>query len=568
MLETHLQTTRYYTEQRLFEEHQAVWEQYVQIFEHTYGRRPVIYDLYCGEGGYSRGARAVGVECYGFDINPKYRERYESEFAFGPHGKRVSMGSGMRFTCMDLDGPAFWDELTQRGRYGDLPPPDLIHASPPCSCYTKLNNLKEGQTDRRLEKEVSRVDGVINKLQELEVALPHLVWQVENVPESKKHVESQVPTVLLCGTMMGHYVIRHRLFYCNFPVECKLPHEHSGKVVGSRGMNRSPTKEGEIPNMYGVYSRRYEGRGSYDEWHGALGHTPGTFSREGIVGVLPMGYGRLLTSQMVARSVQLKTGLPIFTPSEITHHQRAVLQHLAERGCSAILQPADSVAAEAVLHSDAVVDGAQLLPVEETTDAASSPYHITASDQLQDPWLSRVCRMLKDTTSKVYRSGMWTERNGLLYYVDIDETGRELLRQCVPSSKQHELMHQSHHTADSGHRSRSLYSNLSRRYYWFGMKDDCEAFVLQCKHCNERAPAPLSQVKPGDVPMPSLPFHTLHIDHKADLIPSGPYRHILVVVDALTRYTLYIPVEDRSSVTTFRALFNNVFCVFGRTAKC
>ena len=43
-----------------FEQIAEHWDQYVGAFTMTHGRAPVLYDLYCGEGGYSRGARASG----------------------------------------------------------------------------------------------------------------------------------------------------------------------------------------------------------------------------------------------------------------------------------------------------------------------------------------------------------------------------------------------------------------------------------------------------------------------------------------------------------------------------
>ena len=66
----------------------------------------------------------------------------------------------------------------------------------------------------------------------------------------------------VCGSMMGHRVFRHRTFYCNFQPLVDLPHDHHGKLVGTRGMGLtapsphqqfSPTPQ---PNMWGVYSYR------------------------------------------------------------------------------------------------------------------------------------------------------------------------------------------------------------------------------------------------------------------------------------------------------------------------
>ena len=45
----------------------------------TLGDGPVVYDLYCGEGGFSRGARLMGARCYGFDKVNGMRHAYEND---------------------------------------------------------------------------------------------------------------------------------------------------------------------------------------------------------------------------------------------------------------------------------------------------------------------------------------------------------------------------------------------------------------------------------------------------------------------------------------------------------
>lgn len=68
----------------------------------------------------------------------------------------------------------------------------------------------------------------------------------------------------------------------------------------------------------------------------------------------------------------------------------------------------------------------------------------------------------------------------------------------------------------------------------------------------------------GSRPEPPYPFHTIHIDHK-DLSsrPSGGFSHILVVVCALTRYKVFIPVVSTSAEATFDALIERVTGIYG-----
>eukprot|EP00965_Chrysotila_dentata_P149617 4940789-Pleurochrysis_carterae.AAC.1 len=49
----------------------AHWERYVTAFRNVHGRSPVIYDFFCGEGTFSRGAVLAGAQVIGFNIQDR-----------------------------------------------------------------------------------------------------------------------------------------------------------------------------------------------------------------------------------------------------------------------------------------------------------------------------------------------------------------------------------------------------------------------------------------------------------------------------------------------------------------
>ena len=71
------------------------------------------------------------------------------------------------------------------------------------------------------------------------------------------------------------------------------------------------------------------------EWHGALGHPPGTFSAVSIGSVLPQGYGRYLTAMMTAHLMHEKTGMPLEDPIRATPDHRQCLEAWAIGGFEA-----------------------------------------------------------------------------------------------------------------------------------------------------------------------------------------------------------------------------------------
>ena len=154
----------FWTEQKDFDEYCRSWERHVSMFEATHGRALVIYDLCCGEGGFSRGARMTGAQCFGFDLNAAHAKRYEYEYGTPD---APAMGSGMKFTHIDVTAATFWDEMEAHGKFGTSPRPDFIHISPPCKDHSRLGKVKS-RGDRT--PEVS-IDWAIRQLKRVEKSM-------------------------------------------------------------------------------------------------------------------------------------------------------------------------------------------------------------------------------------------------------------------------------------------------------------------------------------------------------------------------------------------------------------
>ena len=571
----------FWTEQKDFDDYCQYWERHSSMFEATHGRAPVIYDLCCGEGGFSRGARMTGAKCFGFDLNAAHAKRYEQE-----HGTigASPMGSGMKFTRLDVTAATFWDEMEAEGKFGDLPRPDFIHISPPCKDHSRLGKVKS-RGDRT--PEVS-IDWAIRQLKRVEKAmlardgLP-LMWQVENVPESEASVSESVTGIArLCGTMMGHRVFRHRVFYCNYKAVDALPHHHSGKWVGSRGLHYSADNDfkrfGHLPppNMYGVYSQPSGGRGSLSEWHGALGYAPHTFSTKGIVGALPISYGRLLCAQMAAHHMSRMFYSPIVNPHDSDSPTSALLDEWAVTGYSpprwaaprAEPKPARKLATllGKLSESDPLPEPeTTTTPELQTEDEGGAAYDVTRQEQLRDPHLNWILKRLElPKTAALIRAQLlrtWIVKAGRLWRIGVSEDGEEQDKLAVPSQGRGPLLRRFHMLCHRGHEP--LYHAVSVGYYWPNMLGDCVDFVNSCVICAGVKSRNLTKAPIHPVPTPARPFNVIHVDHKGPLPRSGPYVHIMVITCALTRFTLYIPVPNVTADETVKQLMGRVFCVFG-----
>lgn len=156
-----------------------------------------VLDLFCGAGGasvgYHRGLTDLGydVEIVGVDIDPQ---------------------PNYPFTFVQADATTY-----------PLDGFDLIHASPPCQAYVGWQNIATARgTDNDHPRHIEPLRARLT-----DHGTP---WVIENV------VGAPLDGVLLCGTMFGLGVQRHRRFESSElilrpPASC----QHTGDEVGVYG---------------------------------------------------------------------------------------------------------------------------------------------------------------------------------------------------------------------------------------------------------------------------------------------------------------------------------------------
>jgi len=168
--------------------------------------KPRLLDLFCGAGGATKGYQCAGFYVVGVDIKPQ------------PH------------YCGDefIQGDAI--EALRSGWLVDI---DAIHASPPCQAHTRAQKLR-GRSHPDL------IAAVRKELYEM--GLP---WVIENVVGAPLRNPA-----LLCGTMFGLRVYRHRLFETSFPVPFQMhPAHHRQQVKMGR-----PVQEGDVIQPVGNFA--------------------------------------------------------------------------------------------------------------------------------------------------------------------------------------------------------------------------------------------------------------------------------------------------------------------------
>lgn len=153
--------------------------------------KPILLDLFCCAGGAGMGYSMAGFDVVGVDIKPQPHYPFPMvEF------------DAIWFMELLLEGKQFRFKKDGHIKILDINDISAFHASPPCQAWTVAGNVA-----RAKGKKYPELIDPIRKLLK-ETNSPYII---ENVMKSPLDA-----TLMLCGTMFGLDVIRHRYFESSF----------------------------------------------------------------------------------------------------------------------------------------------------------------------------------------------------------------------------------------------------------------------------------------------------------------------------------------------------------------
>ena len=102
-------------------------------------------------------------------------------------------------------------------------------------------------------------------------------------------------------------------------------------------------------------------------------------------------------------------------------------------------------------------------------------------------------------------------------------------------------------------------------YYWLRMSRDIKKYVGTCDICQKTKPrhhAPIRMLQP--ILIPSQPFEVVSMDFIPELPESDGYNNILVIIDKLMKYTIFIPTTTTiTKKGTAELFFRHVIAQYG-----
>lgn len=222
--------------------------------------RPLLLDLYCKAGGATKGYMDAGFDVVGVDIEPQ--PNYP----------------GMLFIQADVI--EFLRDFNPRAFIGEYV---AIHASPPCQDFSPLK-ARTGKTYPRL---IAPTRELLER-----TGLPYVI---ENVAGARQELRDPA---MLCGSMFGLPLTRHRYFETNWPLETPRCNHALFKERWPEGFPALRSDRTGRASVVGVYGTGGGAAKDVELWKWAM--EIDWMTKAELAEAIPPAYSRYVGEQLLA----------------------------------------------------------------------------------------------------------------------------------------------------------------------------------------------------------------------------------------------------------------------------
>ena len=182
--------------------------------------------------------------------------------------------------------------------------------------------------------------------------------------------------------------------------------------------------------------------------------------------------------------------------------------------------------------------------------------HLEALLQMQktDPFCKCISKRLLNGKAPHHEFDTFTHVKGLLYK-HVTDAGKKFLTLVIPKSWKYTVLMEAHDKL--GHQGNSCtYCLIKCQYYWKGMNKDIRKYIANCVLCQWEK-AKVQQYPLQMTEIPDRPFDKIAINLLTECKTStSGNKHILTIIDHLTRWPEAFPIPDKSADTIVATFIN------------
>ena len=143
------------------------------------------------------------------------------------------------------------------------------------------------------------------------------------------------------------------------------------------------------------------------------------------------------------------------------------------------------------------------------------------------------------------------------------EPKRQVTQVVIPKSLIPNILHKIHDSPQGGHPGKEKCLHQAKlNYYWHTMRIDIHNHIDICQSCAEHKGNTGKIVPILNYPVPKAPWETLAIDLLKLPLTENQYQYLLVCIDHFSRFSILVPLKDKTAKGVAKALIDEVFCKF------
>ena len=144
-----------------------------------------------------------------------------------------------------------------------------------------------------------------------------------------------------------------------------------------------------------------------------------------------------------------------------------------------------------------------------------------------------------------------------------DESLHSVSQLVIPSSLIEVILYHVHDSPLAGHPGKDrCFRQAQKAYFWPTMRKDITRHCLLCHSCAQHRPSIHFESKNLAYPIPHAPWDSISVDILKLPLTENGYQYLLVCVDSFSRFTILVPLKDKSARSVSQAIINEVICTY------
>ena len=195
--------------------------------------------------------------------------------------------------------------------------------------------------------------------------------------------------------------------------------------------------------------------------------------------------------------------------------------------------------------------------------------------QRTDSLTGKIIEQIKEGKNNRWTRRFEIDNKGLLVHTAIirlekGRTQNRLERKppaiVVPAQLQDDLISYYHHELQVAHQSlEPTYEQVSKNFYWRGMRKDIKEFIDTCIHCKKGKTTAVHQTTlvPASLVNQQI-WGTIHCDYThVEADNKEGYKYILSIKDECSDFLVLEPVKEQNTKTTIDVIYKRIICQIG-----